>query len=60
MESLLTLILLGVLFSLGVPVAFALAGAGLAGIWLITGNHNTDVHPDGILFGLGRASSGPL
>ena len=38
MESVLTLILLGVLFSLGVPVAFALAGAGLAGIWLITGS----------------------
>jgi C4-dicarboxylate transporter, DctM subunit len=38
MESVLTLIILGLLFSLGVPVAFALAGAGLAGIWLITGN----------------------
>ena len=38
MESALTLILLGVLFSLGVPVAFALAGAGLVGIWLITGS----------------------
>ena len=38
MESALTLILLGVLFSLGVPVAFSLAGAGLVGILLITGS----------------------
>src|SRR4030042_1458621 len=29
-----------VAFLLGVPIAFALAGAGVLGIWLVTGNWN--------------------
>lgn len=37
----LPLIALVVALSLGVPIAFALAGAGILGIWLVTGNLTT-------------------
>ena len=41
MIAALPLIAMVIALILGVPIAFALAGAGILGIWLITGNLNT-------------------
>lgn len=41
MEIILPIIALAVFLFLSIPIAFALAGAGLLGIWLITGDWNT-------------------
>ena len=41
MEIILPVIALAVFLFLSIPIAFALAGAGVLGIWLITGDWNT-------------------